>query len=131
MKSQPITISVTLLLALFLCGCEVVFTHAPAGKLTKDKALVGNWINEEKGKEATTLQLDKGSGGEIKVSFLPANPDEPNPVLTAKILIIANHSYMVLNPTNEDRHKGFLIALYEITCTDLIIYIPTEETFNH
>jgi hypothetical protein len=130
MKSQPVLISLTLLLALFLCGCEVVFTHAPAGKLTKDKALVGNWINEEKGKEATTLQLDKGSGGEIKVSFLPANPDDPNPVFTAKTLIIANHSYMVLNPTNEDRDKGFLIARYEIKGDELIIWIPNEEKFK-
>src|SRR6266853_5042730 len=102
MKSQPIIILLALLLTLFLCGCEVVFTHAPAGKRTKDKALVGNWINEGKEKEVTALQLDKGAGGEIKVSFLPANPDAPNPGFTAKMLIIANHSYMVRNPTSED-----------------------------
>jgi hypothetical protein len=98
-------ISLALLCALLLCGCEVVFTHTPAGKLREDKALIGGWINEEKGKESPTLQFDKGDGGEIKVSFLPAKPDERNPLFTARILTIANHSYMVLNPTNEDRDK--------------------------
>jgi hypothetical protein len=130
MKNQPDLISLTLLLALFLCGCEVVFTHAPAGKLMKDKALVGNWINEGKDKEATTLQFDRGAGGEINVSFLPANRDERNPVFSARILMIANHSYMVLNPTNEDRDKGFLIARYEITGDELIIWLPNEEKFK-
>jgi hypothetical protein len=123
-------ISLTLLWALLLCGCEVVFTHAPAGKLREDKALIGGWINEEKGKEATTLHFDKGAGGEIKISFLPANRDERNPVLTAKILIIANHSYLVLNPTNEDRDKGFLIARYEITGDELMVWLPNEEKFK-
>jgi hypothetical protein len=130
MKRQSVTISLTLLLVLLLSGCEVVFTHAPVGKLREDKALVGNWINEEKGKESPTLQFDKGAGGEIKVSFLPANPDEQNPLFTARISTIANHSYMVLNPTNEDRDKGFLIARYEITGDELITWLPNAEKFK-
>lgn len=123
-------IFLALMWALLLCGCEVVFTHAPVGKLREDKALVGNWINKEKGKESPTLQFDKGAGGEINVSFLPANPDERNPLFTARILTIANHSYLVLNPTNEDRDKGFLIARYEITGDELIIRLPNAEKFK-
>ncbi len=130
MKRQPVMISLMALSALFLCGCEVVFTHAPAGKFRKDKALVAGWINLEKGKETPTLKFDKGAGEEIKVSFLPANADERNPVFTAKILVIANRSYMVLNPTNEDRDQGLLIARYEITGDELEIWIPNTEKFK-
>jgi hypothetical protein len=130
MKGQPFLISLTLLLALFLCGCEVVFTHVPAGKFREDRALVGNWINEEKGKEATTLQFDQGTEGEIRISFLPADPDEKNPVFTAKALIIADQAYVVLNPTNEDRDKAFLIARYEIKGDELVIWIPNAEKFK-
>jgi hypothetical protein len=67
---------------------------------------MGNWINEEKGEESTTLQFDKGAGREIEVSFLPAKPDERNPIFAAKILTIANHSYLVLNPSPTFRIKG-------------------------
>jgi len=130
MKLQSVMILLTLSLALLLSGCEVTFTHAPAGKLREDKALLGNWINVEKGKETPTLQFDKGAAGEIKISFLPANPDERNPVFTARILMITNRSYMVLNPTNEDRDRGFLIARYEITGDELIIWLPNEEKFK-
>jgi len=35
-----------------------------------------------------------------------------------------------LNPTNEDRDKGFLIARYEITGDELIIWLPNEEKFK-
>ena len=130
MKLQSVMILLMLTLALLLSGCEVVFTHVPTGRIREDKALVGSWINKEKGKEATTLKFEKGAAGEINVSFLPANRDERNPVLSARILIIANYSYMVLNPTNEDRDQGFLIARYEITGDELIIWLPNEEKFK-
>ncbi len=130
MKRQPVMISLALLLSLFLGGCEVVFIHPPAGKLKSDKTLFGSWINQEKEKEATTLKFDKGTGEEIKISFLPANHDERNPVLTARVLIIANRSYMILNPTNEDRDKGFLLARYEITAGELVIWLPNSERFK-
>jgi len=130
MKRQPVMTSLALLLSLFLGGCEVVFIHPPAGKLKLDKTLLGSWINQEKEKEATTLKFDKGTGEEIKISFLPANHDEKNPVLTARILIIANRSYMILNPTNEDRDKGFLLARYEITAGELVIWLPNSEKFK-
>lgn len=131
MKRQPLIISVILLLALFLSGCEVMFTHAPAGKFRTDKALIGTWIAQEKGKEAMTLKLEEGAGEEIKVSILPADPDERNPVFTANIIIIANRSYLVLNPTDENRDKGFLIARYEITGQELVTWIPKEEKFKN
>lgn len=130
MKGQPLIISLTLLSALFLSGCEVIFTHAPAGKLSTDKALIGSWIAQEKGKEATTLKFEKGASEEIKVSLLPADRDERNPLFTANIVIIANRSYLVLNPTNEDRDKGFLIARYEITGDELATWLPNEEKFK-
>src|SRR5882762_3069176 len=130
MKRQPLIIFLALLPVLFLGGCEVVFTHAPAGKFQEDRALVGGWINEERKKDPTTLRFDRGTGGEIKVSFLPADHDERNPVLTARVLLIANHAYLILNPTNEDKDKGFLIARYEITGDDLVIWLPTEEKFK-
>ena len=130
MKRQPLIIFLALLPVLFLGGCEVVFTHAPAGKFQEDRALVGGWINEEKKKDPTTLRFDRGTGGEIKVSFLPADHDERNPVLTARVLLIANHAYLILNPTNEDKDKGFLIARYEITGDDLVIWLPNEEKFK-
>jgi hypothetical protein len=106
-----------------------MFTHAPAGQFRTDKALIGSWITREKGKE-TTLKFEKGEGEQIKISFLPANPDEHNPLFTANILVIANHSYLVLNPTNEDRDKGFLIARYEITGEELVTWLPNEERFK-
>ena len=119
------------LLALFLSGCEVVFTHAPAGKLRADNALIGVWIAEEEGQEAKTLKFDKGtSGEEIKISFFPADPDERNPVFTANIIIIAHRSYLVLNPTNEDRDKSLFIARYEITGEELVTWIPNDEKFK-
>jgi hypothetical protein len=130
LKRQPIMIALTLLWALLICGCEVVFTHAPAGTFREDQAIVGGWINEKKEKEATTLRFDQGAGAEIKVSFLPADPDERNPVFTAKVLLIANHAYLVLNPTNEDKDKGFLIARYEITGDDLVVWLPNAEKFK-
>jgi len=130
MKRQLIIISIALLSALFFCGCEVVFTHAPAGKLGTDKALIGSWIAQEKGKEVMTLKFDQGAGEEIKVSILPADRDEKNPLFTATLVSIANHSYLVLNPTNEDRDKGFLIARYEITGEELATWIPNEEKFK-
>lgn len=130
MKRQLTIISLTLLSALFLSGCEVIFTHAPAGKLSTDKALIGSWIAQEKGKEATTLKFDKGAGEEIKVSLLPADRDERNPLFTANIVTLANRSYLVLNPTNEDRDKGFLIARYEITGEELTTWLPNEEKFK-
>jgi hypothetical protein len=130
MKRQPVMISLALALSLFLGGCEVVFTHAPAGKLRSDKTLLGSWINQEKDKEATTLKFDKGTGEEIKISFLPANQDERNPVFTARLLITGNRSYMILNPTNEDRDKGFLLARYEIRSDELVIWLPNSERFK-
>lgn len=130
MKRQPLVISLTLLLALFLSGCEVIFTNAPAGKISTDKALIGSWIAQEKGKEVMTLKFDKGAGEEIRVSLLPADHDERNPLFTANIVTIANRSYLVLNPTNEDRDKGFLIARYEITGEELATWIPNEERFK-
>jgi hypothetical protein len=130
MKRQPLIISLTLLLALFLSGCEVIFTHAPAGKISTDKALIGSWIAQEKGKEVMTLKFDKGAGEEIRVSLLPADHDERNPLFTANIVTIANRSYLVLNPTNEDRDKGFLLARYEISGEELAIWIPNEEKFK-
>ena len=130
MKRQPLIISLTLLLALFLSGCEVIFTHAPAGKISTDKALIGSWIAREKGKEVMILKFDKGAGEEIRVSLLPADHDERNPLFTANIVTIANRSYLILNPTNEDRDKGFLIARYEITGEELATWIPNEEKFK-
>jgi len=130
MRRQLLIISITLLLALFLSGCEVMFTHAPAGKLRTDKALIGTWMAQEKGKEAMTLKLDQGAGEEIKVSILPADPDERNPIFTANIIIMANRSYLILNPTNDERDKGFLIARYEITGQELVTWIPKEEKFK-
>ena len=130
MRRQLLIITIILLLALFLSGCEVMFTHAPAGKFRTDKSLIGTWIAQEKGKEAMTLKLDQGAGEEIKVSILPPDPDERNPVFTGNVLVIANRSYLVLNPTNEDRDKGFLIARYEITGEELATWIPNEEKFK-
>ncbi len=64
------------------------------------------------------------------MSILPPDPDERNPVFTGNVLVIANRSYLVLNPTNEDRDKGFLIARYEITGEELATWIPNEEKFK-
>jgi hypothetical protein len=130
MRRQSLIISVNLLLALFLCGCEVAFTHAPAGTVSTDKALIGSWTAWEKGKERT-LKFEKGEGEEVKISLLPADPDERKPLFTANIIIIANRSYLVLNPTNEDRDKGFLIARYEITGQELVTWMPNEEKFKN
>src|ERR1700730_3725838 len=126
MKPHPVMISLLLLSALFLCGCEVAFTHAPAGKFRTDKALIGSWTAWEKGKERT-LKFEKGKAAEVKISLLPADRDERKPLFTANIIIIANRSYLVLNPTNEDRDKGFLIARYDITGQELVTWMPNEE----
>ena len=127
MKVQLLTISLLVVIAVSLSGCVVVFTNAPAGKPKEDKALLGRWINEEKTKEAITVQFEKGLRGEVNVSFLPAKPDEKNPVFTARLFEIGAHSYMVLNPTDEDRDKGFLIARYAINDGELTVWLLNSD----
>jgi hypothetical protein len=128
MKVQVFTISLLVVMAVALSGCQVVFTNPPAGKPKEDKVLRGRWISEEKGKEAMTVQFEKGQRGEVNVSFLPAKPGDKNPVFTAKLFEMGTHSYMVLNPTDAvDRDKGFLIVRYEISGDELSVWIPNSD----
>jgi len=122
-------LSLTVLLALFLSGCEVVFTNAPAGKPKQDKALIGRWLKEEEQKPGW-VQFDEANHGQLNVSFLPAAPEERNPLFTAQLVTIADHSYMILNPTNEDRDKGFMIARYEISGDKLDVWTPSGDKFK-
>jgi hypothetical protein len=128
MKAQLFKISLLVVMAVALSGCQVVFTNAPAGKPKEDKALRGRWNSEEKDKEAMTVRFDKGVRGEVNVSFLPAKPGDRNPVFTAKLFELGTHSYMVLTPTDAvDRDKGFLIVRYEISGDELSVWIPNSD----
>ena len=128
MKIQLFTISLLVVIAVALSGCQVVFTNLPAGKPREDKTLRGRWNSEEKDKEAMTVQFEKGPRGEVNVSFLPAKPGDKNPVFTAKLFELGTQSYMALNPTDaEDRDKGFLIVRYEISGDELSVWIPNSE----
>ena len=128
MKVQSFTISLLVVIAVALAGCQVVFTNLPAGKTREDKALRGRWNSEEKDKEAMTVQFEKGSRGEVNVSFLPAKPGDKNPVFTAKLFELGTQSYMALTPTDaEDRGRGFLIVRYEISGDELSVWIPNSE----
>ena len=124
MKVPFLKVSLALVIALFLSGCEVVFTHAPAGNRVSDDALLGRWISEEKESESGTVKFDRGSHGQVNVSFIPGDPQERNPVFTATIVQIGSRSYLVLNPTDKDRDKGFLLAKYEIKGDELVVSQP-------
>jgi hypothetical protein len=128
MKVHLFTISLLVVLAVALSGCQVVFTNLPAGKPSEDEALHGRWSSEEKDKEAMTVQFEKGPRGEVNVSFLPAKAGDKNPVFTAQLFELGTHSYMTLNPTDaEDRDKGFLIVRYEISGDELSVWIPNSD----
>ena len=127
MKVQVFTISLLVVMAVVLSGCQVVFTNLPAGKPKEDKALHGRWSSEEKGKEAMTVQFEKGQRGEPNISFLPAKPGEKNPVFTAKLFGVGVYSYMALSPADEDRDKYFLIVRYEISGDELTVWIPNSD----
>ena len=127
MKIQSLRISLLVLIALSLSGCQVVFTNPPAAKPKEDKALRGRWTSEEKEKEAMTVRFERRNRGEVDVSFLPDDPDKKNPVFTAKLFEIGGRSYMVLNPTDADRDKGFLIVRYEINGDELAVWILNSE----
>jgi hypothetical protein len=123
-KIQVLKVSLLVVVAASLSGCLVVFTNSPAGKPKEDKALLGRWASEEKDKEKMTVQFEKGLRGEVKVSFLPAVPGDKNPVFTAKLFAIGAHSYMALNPTDEEDHdKGFVIARYAIRDGELSVWL--------
>src|SRR5258708_482739 len=102
MKARLLKVLLAAVIALCLSGCEVVFTHAPAGNRVSDNALLGRWISEQKENESGTVKFDLGSQGQINVSFIPGEPQERNPVFTATIVQIGSHSYLVLNPTDKD-----------------------------
>jgi hypothetical protein len=127
MKIQSLRISLLVLIALSLSGCQVVFTNLPAAKPREDKALRGRWTSEEKEKEAMTVQFEKRNREEVNVSFLPAGPGEKNPVFTARLFEIGGRSYMGLNPTDADRDKGFLIVRYEISGDELTVWLLNSD----
>src|SRR3979490_2969034 len=114
MKVKLLTISSFVAISVSLSGCMVGFTNPPAGKSKEDKALIGRWISEEEDAKGGMIQFQTGLRGEVDVSLLPAGPKETNPMFTAKLYEIGTHSYMLLNPTDKDRDKGFLIAKYAI-----------------
>jgi len=127
MKVRLLKVSLAVVIGLFSSSCQVVFTNPPAAKPREDKTLRGRWTSEEKEKEAMAVQFEKGNSGEVNVSFPRAGPDDKNPVFTAKLFEIGGRSYMVLNPTDEDRNKGFLIIRYEISGDELAVWIPNSE----
>jgi hypothetical protein len=127
MKVQVFTISLLVVMAVTLTGCQVVFTNLPAEKPKEDKTLLGRWSSEEKDKEAMTAQFEKGRPGELNVSFLPAKAGEKNPVFTAKLFGVGVYSYMALSPTDEDRDKYFLIVRYEISGDELSVWTPNSD----
>lgn len=127
MKLRVLKISLLGVMALAFAGCDVMFTNLPAVKTKEDKALRGLWIGEEKDKkEEMIVQFEKGQRGELNVSFLPAKPGDKNPMFTAKRFELGTYSYLALNPTNEDRDKGFLIVRYEISGDELSVWMPNS-----
>jgi hypothetical protein len=127
MKVKLLTISSLVVIAVSLSGCLVGFTNPPAGKAKEDKVLMGRWISEDEDAKGAILQFQTGLRGEINVSLLPAAPKEKNPMFTANLFQIGTHSYMVLNPTDEDRDKGFLIAKYAINDGELTVWLLNSE----
>jgi len=128
MNVRLLTASLIVQVALFMSGCEVLFTNPPAGNPEKDKALLGRWISEEKDKESSTqVRFDQGSHDQMNISFIPGDPNERNPVFTAKLTKLGTQSYLILNPADEDRDKGFLIAKYEIRQDELTVWIQNSE----
>jgi hypothetical protein len=127
MKVQLLTISLLVAMAVSMSGCMVGFSNPPAGKPKKDKDLMGRWISEEKDAKGAILQLRTGSREEIDVSLLPAEPKGKNPMFTASLFQIGTHSYMVLNPTDEDRNKELLIARYMISSDELVVWLLNSE----
>ena len=109
MKCHLFTISFLVVMAVFLSGCEVVFTHAPAGITKEDNAILGRWISTDKEDSQGWVQFDGDPRGQMNVSFRSDDPDEKNPKFAATVLTIGVHSYLVLNPTNGDRDETFLI----------------------
>ena len=102
--------------ALFFSACEVVLINplSDSARDKPDERLLGKWINRDEKDKGGFVQFATGANGEINVSFLGGKSEEKNPLFTARTTTIGNYHYISLNPTNEDRDKGYLLARYEM-----------------
>ena len=118
-------VCLVIILALFFSSCEV-FLINPLSDSARDKPderLLGKWINKDEKEKGGFVQFDAGANREINVSFLGGKSEEKNPLFTALTTTIGSHYYMSLNPTNEDRDKGYLLARYEMKGDEMTVWL--------
>ena len=113
------------LLALFFSACEVVLTNplSDSARDKPDERLLGKWINKDEKEKGVFVQFDTGANREFNVSFLGGKSEEKNPVFTALTTTIGGHYYMTLNPTDEDRDKGYFLARYEMKGDEMTVWL--------
>src|SRR5437764_13871482 len=123
---NPISkVCLVIILAIFFSSCEV-FLINPLSDSARDKPderLLGKWINKDEKEKGGFVQFDAGANREFNISFLGGKYEEKNPLFTARTTTIGGHYYISLNPTNEDRDKGYLLAKYEMKGDEMTVWL--------
>src|SRR5262249_10821454 len=118
-----------LLAACIFSGCEVVFLNSLSGPqdATLDKRLLGEWVAKDEKDSDVHIRFDRGSNMEMGISAFGDDITVLNPAFTMFTTKLGEHYYMQLNPTDEDRDKGYLIVRYMVSGDELTLWILDDD----
>src|SRR5262245_7218805 len=110
-------VAVAVLLLVFSAGCVAVFTNPLSNPQDSklDQRLIGRWQSKEEANKSAYIQFDAASKVQLNVSLSGKEASERNLGFTAFTTKLGARTYLNLNPTDEDRDKGYLIARYDIS----------------
>jgi hypothetical protein len=92
-----------------------------------DNRLLGEWIATDGKNTGDYIRFDQGPNMEMSISAFGADITEQNPAFTMFTTRLGKHYYMNLNPTDEDRGKGYLIVRYTVSGDELKVWILDDD----
>lgn len=116
---------IILTMALVFSACETVFLN-PLSNLREakpDNRLPGKWISKDEKYNGAYIRFDGSANLETNISAFGGETQEQYPAFTMYTTKIGKHTYMNLNPADEDRDKGYLIVRYAIEGNQLTVWI--------